>query len=102
RHPDKSKMVEQMTATNAKGSFLSMALTTIRSVTAGNTERQLKINMLLLLEPRITDLRIRLAACIEFGGSSPAFHLRNIPENHPFLWDFKAFWNASFTKLGSL
>jgi len=31
-----------------------------------------------------------------------AFHLPNIPANHPFLWDFKAFWNSSFTKLGSL
>src|SRR5436309_15484093 len=31
----------------------------------------------------------------------PAFHLRKSPENHPFLWDFKAFWNSSFTKLGS-
>ena len=31
-----------------------------------------------------------------------AFHLRNIPANHPFRWDFKAFWNSSFTKSGSL
>ncbi len=31
-----------------------------------------------------------------------AFHLRKIPANHPFRWVFKAFWNSSFTKLGSL
>src|SRR5205085_2819904 len=44
---------------------------------------------------------IRLAAHIEFRmRSSPASHLRNIPENHPFLWDFNAFWNSSFIKLG--
>ena len=36
-----------------------------------------------------------------FGRRLTDFHLRNIP-NHPFLWDFKAFWNSSFTKLGSL
>src|SRR5215471_630391 len=29
-------------------------------------------------------------------------HLPNIPANHPFLGDFKACWNCSFTKLGSL
>ena len=30
------------------------------------------------------------------------FYLPKIPAIRPFLWDFKACWNCSFTKLGSL
>ena len=48
-------------------------------------------------------LIIREGFLIGFNSTAARLlHLPNIPANHPFLWVFKACWNCSFTKLGSL
>ena len=51
---------------------------------------------------RIDDCSERFPRLIKSDGDKAGVYLRNIPANHPFRWDFKAFWNSSFTKLGSL